>query len=152
MTTTTGTTRTDPEEPLVDPRAPRFGQAITTTLLLVGIAFGQPPAIYAVAIVLGAAVVSGWRLDLYAVLWRALGPVAGAPAEREPAAPHRFARLLGAVGTALASALLLAGFAVAGYAVAAAVAAAAGLAATTGLCLGCRLYREVGAARRLGVL
>lgn len=138
---------------LVDPRAPRFGQSITTIGLVAGIALGHPLPIVLVAVVLAAAVLSGWRLDVYAVLWRSgarrfLGP----PAEREPAAPHRFARVLGAVGTVAASGFVLVGFETAGYAVAGAVALAAGLAATTGLCLGCRLYRHVATFRRLGIV
>lgn len=145
-------TETETDVTLVDPRAPRFGQTITASLLLVGVAFQLPAAVYAVTVALVTAAASGWRLDLYATLWRSLLPAVGAPPEREPAAPHRFAKLLGAVGTSLASALLLAGVPFGGYAVAAAVAGAAGLAAATGICLGCRLYRQVGFARRLGVV
>lgn len=125
---------------------------MTASLLLVGFGLQFPGAVYAVAGILLAAVLSGWRLDLYGTVWRQLQPIVGAPDEREHAAPHRFAKLLGAAGTATASVLLLAGLPIAGYAVAAAVAAAAGLAATTGICLGCRFYRQVGAVRRLGVV
>lgn len=151
MTDTTRSPATD-DVPAVDPRAPRFGQAVTATLLLVGIALQAPAAVYAVAAVLVTAAATGWRVDLYGALWRSLRPVVGEPSTRDAAAPHRFAKLLGAVGTALATALLVAGLPVAGYAVAGAVALAAGLAATTGICLGCRLYRQVGVARRLGVV
>lgn len=140
------------EDDLIDPRAPRFGQAVTATVLLTGLAFRLPAAVYAVAAVLLAAVLSGWRLDLYGVAWRGLRQVVDPPAEREPASPHRFAKLVGAAGTATASGLLLGGLPVAGYAVAAVVAGAAGLAATTGICIGCRCYRQVGAAQRLGVV
>ncbi len=145
--------RTESATAKVDPRAPRFGQSLTALGLAAGIVFDAPVAIYAVTVVLVAAVASGWRLDLYAVLWRRVAvPVVGTPAEREPAAPHRFARVMGALGTALASTLLLAGLPLAGYAIAGAVAALAGLAATTGICLGCRMYRQVSFFRRLGVV
>lgn len=142
----------------VDPRAPRFGQAVTATLALSGVALGMPALVYAVAAVLGTAVASGWRLDLYAVLWRrVLTPVVGPSSEREPATPHRFARLLGAIGTALASVLLLLGGVVpgataAGFAIAGVVGALAALGALTGFCLGCRLYGQVAYFRRLGIL
>lgn len=139
-------------EPLVDPRAPRFGQALTATALFAGIVLEEPLVVYAVAVVLFGAVATGWRFDLYAALWRQLRPLVGSSADREPAAPHRFAKLLGATGSALASVFLLAGVGVAGYAVAGGVAIAAGLAATTGVCLGCRLYRQVGTVRRLGLV
>ncbi|WP_254537984.1 DUF4395 family protein [Halomarina litorea] len=106
-----------------------------------------------VALVLNLAVLSEWRLDLYGVLWkRAVVPVVGRPAEREPAAPHRFAKLVGAVTTALAGVALLAGLLLVGYAIAGVVAALAGLAAATDVCLGCRLYRQVSFFRRLGVV
>jgi hypothetical protein len=137
----------------VDPRAPRFGQTLTA-LGLAGAVVGEVPLLlYAMAAVLVAAVASGWRLDLYAVLWGTLArPLVGPPAEREPASPHRFARLLGATGATLASLLVLAGVSLAGYGVAAVVAALAGLAATTGLCLGCRMYRQVAFFRHLNVV
>lgn len=142
-----------PEEiAVVDPRAPRFGQALTATGLLAGIAFDRPVLVYLVAAVLGLAVASRWRYDLYAVLWRRVVGRVVEPAEPEPAAPHRFAKLLGATGTIPASALLVGGVPVAGYAVAAAVAVAAGLGATTGVCIGCRMYRSVSAFRRLDVI
>lgn len=137
----------------VDPRAPRFGQALTTAGLVGGIVLQVPALVYAVAVVLNAAVISGWRLDLYGVLWqRAVRPVAGPPAEKEPAAPHRFARLMGAVFTALASGLLLAGPASVGYAIAGMVAGLAGLAAALDFCVGCAMYRQVSFFRRLDVV
>lgn len=155
-TRSTATERNAGEGPgelaVVDPRAPRFGQSITTTALAAGIVLGRPVLVYLVAAVLGLAVASGWRYDLYAVLWRRGVRPLLEPAEPEPAAPHRFAKLLGATGTSLASVLLVGGYPVAGYAVAAAVAVAAGLAASTGICIGCRMYRGVAVFRRLDVV
>lgn len=148
-----GRRQPSPSRTLVDPRAPRFGQAVTATVLLAGVVFGVPSAVYAIAVILGLAVISGWRLDLYGLVWKfVLIPLVGRPPERESAAPHRFAKLLGAVGTAIASVLLLANLPLAGYAVAFLVAALAGLAATTGFCLGCRMYREVSVLQRIGVV
>jgi len=141
------------EESYVDPRAPRFGQTLTATGLLVGVILDVPALVYAVTAVLVLAVVAGWELDAWAALWRhgALR-LLDAPEDREPAAPHRFAKLIGATGTTLSSALLLAGAPLAGYAVALAVAAAAALSAATGICLGCRMYRQVAFFRRLDVV
>lgn len=156
MATETGSASTGAEPSgidQVDPRAPRFGQTLTATGLLAAIALDRPAFLFAVAAVLVTAVVSRWRLDLWALLWRHVAlPVVGRPTEREPAAPHRFAKLIGATGTALASAFVLAGFPLAAYVVAGGVAAAAALAATTGICLGCRMYRQVAFARRLNVV
>lgn len=140
-------------EPLVDPRAPRFGQTITALGLGGAIALDLPLLLYATTAVLLVAVLSGWRIDLYAVLWRTVMiPILGRPREREPAAPHRFARVLGAIGSGLASGLVLAGVPLAGYVVAGAVALLAALAASTGICLGCRMYRQVAFFRRLNVV
>ncbi|WP_340100899.1 DUF4395 domain-containing protein [Salinibaculum salinum] len=138
---------------LVDPRAPRFGQSLTALTLVAAIALQLPVFVYALAVLLSAAVISGWRIDAYALLWRhgalrLLDP----PTAREPAAPHRFARVIGAVFTTGASVALLAGLPVVGYALAGLVAALAGLAATTGFCLGCRMYRQVQFFQRLGIV
>jgi hypothetical protein len=140
------------EVPMVDPRAPRFGQAITAGGLLAGVAVGVPALVFGAAAVLVLAVGTGWRVDVYAVLWRTVVAPRIEPTEPEPAAPHRFARLIGAGGTALSSVLLVAGFPAVGYAVATAIALAAGLAATTGLRLGCRMYRSVSLFQRLDVI
>lgn len=133
----------------VDPRAPRFGQAITATLLAVGVVLSEPLLVYLVAGILVLAVVSQWRIDLYALLWRhGASRLVERPTDMEAAAPHRFAKLLGATGTTVAAGLLAAGAPVAGFAIAGIVAVLAGLAATTGLCLGCKMYRQVSFLRR----
>ncbi|MCU4971373.1 DUF4395 domain-containing protein [Halobacteria archaeon AArc-m2/3/4] len=141
------------EMSLVDPRAPRFGQGVTATLLLAGVGTQRPALVYAVAVLLGIAVLSRWRIDLYALVWQhLLIPILGKPPEREPASPHRFAKLLGATGTIVASGFLLAGFSLLGFAVATAVGLLAALAAVSGLCLGCRMYRQVSFFRRHGIV
>lgn len=141
------------EVDVVDPRAPRFGQTITSATLLVGIASDEPAFVFAIALVLTTAVLSRWRLHPYSLAWRhVVARLVDAPDRPEPAAPHRFATVLGAVGTGLASLAILIGFAPVGYVLAAIVAAAAGLGATTGFCLGCHMYRSVSLFRRLSVV
>lgn len=144
----------------VDPQAPRFGQVITASALVVGIALGEPLFVLAVAVILGTAVLSGWRLDLYATLWRrVMVRIVGPPTEREPAAPHRFAKLLGASFTTIATVLLYAApvvdvpaLSLAGYAVAGLVALLAAVAGIGDYCIGCKMYRQVGFFRRLDVV
>lgn len=139
----------------VDPRAPRFGQAITGTLTALGVLLLEPVFVAIVAILLGVAVLSNWRLDAYAVLWRrVVVPVVGPTEERTAASPHRFAKLVGASFTVVATPLLVVGgsFSFAGYVLAGIVAVLALLGATTGFCLGCHLYREVSFFRRIGVV
>lgn len=156
MATATSEARPLPDEGeavLVDPRAPRFGQSITSVGLLAGIVLQAPLLVYAVAAILLSAVLSRWRVHPYRLLWRhVVSRAVDAPDEPEPAAPHRFATVLGAVGTAVASAALLAGYAAVGYVFAGAVAVAAGLAVVTGFCLGCHMYRSVALFRRLDVV
>jgi hypothetical protein len=150
--TETATTAT---APAVDPRAPRFGQGLTASLLAVGTVLREPWLVALVALTLTLAVVSRWRLDPYALLWRhLLIPLVGPPERPEAAAPHRFAKLIGATFTLGATPLVLVGgpFALAGYALAGVVAVLAGLAATTGFCLGCRLYGQLAIARRLDLV
>jgi hypothetical protein len=149
-----------PDVAMVDPRAPRFGQIITMTGLGMGVVLREPLLVLAVAVALNAAVLSGWRLDLYGVLWRhGMTRIVGMPDETEPASPHRFARLMGAAFTAIATVLLYAaplvdvpGLVLAGYGVAALVALLAGIAGIGDYCVGCKLYRQVSFFRRLGVV
>jgi len=143
---------------MVDPRAPRFCQAITALGLAVGIALQQPAFVYAMTAILCVSVLSNWRLDLYSLLWRrVLIPIVGPPAERDVAAPHRFAKLLGAMFTAVASLCLLAGniagiglLGIVGYAVAAVVVVLAVAASVFDYCVGCKLYPQLSFVRRRG--
>lgn len=143
----------EPETPVVDPRAPRFGQALTATGLLLGLVLQAPVFVLAIALMLNTAVWSRWRFHPYSLVWRRLiAPTIGAGAEPEPAAPHRFATVVGAVGTLLSVTAFAFGFPVVGYSLAGAIAAAAGLGAVTGFCLGCRTYRSVSLFRRLNLV
>jgi hypothetical protein len=135
---------------LVDPRAPRFGQAVTASGLLLGLVLQAPVFVFAIALVLNTAVWSRWRFHPYSVVWRRIiAPRVESGGEREPAAPHRFATLVGAVGTLLASSALLVGVPGVAYVLSGFIAGAAGLGAATGFCLGCRMYRSVSLFRRL---
>lgn len=138
---------------MVDPRAPRFGQALTAGLLFLGIGLQLPHLVYIVAVILGVAVLTGWRFDIYGLIWRhGVLRVIEPPAQFESAAPHRFAKLMGAGGSILASTFLVLGYPLVGFAIAFAIAVLAGLAASTGICIGCRLYRQVSFFRRYNLV
>ena len=122
---------------MIDPRGPRLAAALTTVVLAVVLLTGSAWLLAAQAVVfaLGAAGRSpyGW---LYR---RAVRPRLAPPAELEDARPVRFAQtvglafaLVGLVGAAVATPLLLAATA--------AALAAAFLNAAFGYCLGCELY------------
>lgn len=137
--------------PAVDPRAPRFGQGITATIALTGVALQEPLFAYAVTVLLVVPVLTRWRIDPYGLLWKhGIRRLLEPPAETESPIPHRFARVIGAVMTTMASAGLLAGaatdtslLALAGYGALAVVGLLAALSAVTGFCLGCRMYQQV---------
>lgn len=151
---------TNDNESMIDPRAARFGQTITMSILLVGIGLQEPLFILAIAVLLNAAILSGWRFDVYGVLWRrGMIPIVGAPDETEPAAPHRFAKLMGGIMSTIATVLLfgapvvgLPNLALVGYVVALVHAAAAAIGGLGDYCIGCRMYKQVAFFRRLGVV
>lgn len=130
---------------MVDPRQPRFGQAITGGALLLGFVAGWGPIVPVLAVVLGAAAIGGRRANLYAHLFpparRLLG--LGPPSELEEVWPPRFANAVGFVFLAAATAFLLAGLPGPAWALALIVSALALLAAVTGLCVGCEIYVAV---------
>jgi hypothetical protein len=157
---TESTTTGSPDVTMIDPRAPRFGQTITMSVLLLGIVLQEPLFILAIAVILNTSLLSGWRLDLYGFFWRTVMiPVVGKPEEPEPATPHRFAKLMGAFMSAVAAILLflapvvgVSGVALAGYGVALVHAVAAAIGGIGNYCIGCRMYKQVAFFRRLGIV
>ena len=134
----------------IDPRGPRFNQGVLTVALLVGFVLDLrwiPPA-FAVVLFLGAAFgpAYGPFLRLYA---EAIKPRLAAPRELEDPRPPRFAAAVGVLFLAGATISFAAGAVGLGWVLALIVAALAGLAAVTGICVGCEIYLVV--ARRRGV-
>lgn len=156
----TSTPSETPGVTMIDPRAPRFGQTATMSVLLLGIILQEPLFILAIALLLNVAVLSKWRINLYGLFWRhVMIPIVGQPEDPEPAAPHRFAKLMGASMSAVASILLfsapavnLPSLALLGYAVAVVHAGAAAIGGIGNYCIGCRMYKQVAFFRRLGVV
>lgn len=132
----------------IDPRGPRFGQTLTGSLALAAFLFEAPGVLVALALVLGAGSVLGYRFNLWAQAYkRILGPFLAAPEEREHPAPPRFAMCLGFVFVSTAAIVLLPLSAYVpawiGWALALTVAGLALLAAATGLCVGCELFVRI---------
>ena len=134
----------------IDPRGPRFNQGVLTVALLAGFALDARPVVPAFAGVLLLGAAFGPRygpfLRLYA---EAIRPRLPAPAELEDPRPPRFAAAVGVVFLTAATAAFAAGAVGLGWGLALVVASLAGLAATTGICVGCELYLLV--ARRRGI-
>jgi hypothetical protein len=90
--------------------------------------------------------VSAWspRFGPYGLLFRSLvAPRLGRPTELEPAAPVRFAQLVGLVFLLPAAVAYLAGATVVGLILTAFALVAAFLNAAFGLCLGCEMYLAI---------
>lgn len=149
---------------LLDPRGPRFAAWVTS-------------AVFAAVLVTGTAGplgadIAGWlalaqaavfaitayrpQFGPYGLIYRSLlAPRLRPPGELEPAAPVRFAQLVGLLFAVVAAIGYLTGASVLGLAAAAAALIAAFLNAAFGLCLGCEAYllglRLVRRARPEGV-
>jgi hypothetical protein len=124
--------------PLVDPRGPRFGAAVTTVVLAAALLTGSVwlLAVQAIVFALGAVGRSPYGV-LYARLVR---PRLGPPAELEDTRPLRFAQAVGLASTAIALAGLALSTGTVALVATAAALAAAFLNAAFGICLGCEVY------------
>jgi hypothetical protein len=130
----------------LDPRGPRLAAALTTAVLVVVLATGWGWLALAQTVVF-AITAADPRRGPYALLYRALvAPRLAPSAEREDAAPVRFAQLVGFAFLAVASVGYLSGATAVGAVFAGFGLLAAFLNAAFGLCLGCEAYL---AARRL---
>ena len=144
--------RRTPQSPpkAIDPRGPRFNQGAITVLLLLGFVTDVRAIVPVIGVVLLLGAAFGPRygpfLRLYADVVK---PRLAPPAELEDPRPPRFAATIGVVFLGAATAAFAAGSAGVGWALALIVAALAGLAATTGICVGCEVYLFL--ARRRGV-
>jgi len=134
----------------IDARAPRFNQGVLTVALLVGFLANWKPVavIFAVVLFLGAAFGPryGPFLRFYADVVK---PRLAPPRHLEDPRPPRFAATVGVVFLGAATVAFAAGAAALGWVLTLIVAVLAGLAATTGLCVGCEVYLFL--ARRRGV-
>ncbi len=137
--------------PLVDARAARFAQAAVALLVLAAAALGDWRLLAVPALHLGASAALGRRGNLPVRFFDAFVRRRLATAALEDARPPRFANVIGAVFLAASLLAHAAGAPLAGWGLALAVAVLAALAATTGFCVGCRLYWLVALLRRAGV-
>lgn len=130
----------------VDVNIPRFNQACVAFLTALAFVLQLPWLVALTFAVVGLSWAGGPRLAPFTRLY--LGLVRprlqpDGPAEVEPAAPPRFAQLLGTIFLGLASIALLGGWDVAGWTLTLTVTALAALAATTRICVGCLVYTKV---------
>jgi thiol-disulfide isomerase/thioredoxin len=132
---------------VIDSRGPRFNQAVIGSLALVGFLTGWWPllAILAGQLALGLALGRRWCLPCLAY-FELVQPLTG-EGPVEDSRPPRFANLVGVAVLGAASIAHAVGLHTLGWALGLLVAGLALLAAVTGLCAGCELYR-IGARLR----
>jgi len=129
--------------PIVDVDVPRFNQAMVA--FLTGLAFLAQawPIVAFTAGVLALTRFAGpsWGPFTQAYL-RVIRPRRNRPLETEPAAPPRFAQLLGTIFLTVASGCFVTDWTTAGWVVTLMVFALALLAAATRICVGCIIYEK----------
>lgn len=134
---------------VIDERAPRFNQTVVCVVALLGAIFGWPLAwaLMSAQLLIGLTLGRRWCISCLAY-FELIQPRVG-EGRLEDSRPPRLANQMGFVFLATASILWWSGAETAGTAVALLVAALALLAASTGFCAGCELYRLT--ARMRGV-
>ncbi len=130
----------------IDVNIPRFNQAVVALATATAFVFQLPGVVGVTFAVLGFSWLGGPRLApltrFYTGVVRPRIQPQG-PVKLEPAAPPRFAQLLGTVFLGGAYGLLLLGWGGAGWALTLLVTALATLAAVARVCVGCAIYEKV---------
>ncbi|HEX5496743.1 MAG TPA: DUF4395 domain-containing protein [Mycobacteriales bacterium] len=125
----------------VDPRGLRVAAWVTTVVLAAVVLTGSGWLLLAQTGVFALGAFAGLRFAPYGVLYRrVIAPRLGPPGELEPAAPPRFAQLVGFVFAAVGTVGYLTGLTGLGIVATSLALAAAFLNAAFGLCLGCETY------------
>ena len=122
----------------IDARAPRFNQAVVAVALAAGFLLDLRVVVPVAALVL---FLSALGLGPLLLFWRrVVAPRVGPPRDVEDPRPPRFAAAVGTAFLAASTLSFVAGASPLGWALALLVAALAGLAAATGICVGCEVY------------
>jgi thiol-disulfide isomerase/thioredoxin len=132
---------------VIDSRAPRFNQAVIGSLALLAFVVDFWPLLALLALQLALGLTLGRRWCLPCLAYFELVQPRFGEGPVEDSRPPRFANAIGVAVLGAASLFHLLGFETIGWALGLLVAALALLAAITGLCVGCELYR-VGARLR----
>jgi hypothetical protein len=135
----------DPD--VIDSRAPRFNQATVAGLTILALATGWWWLTALLAVQLAVGLAFGRRYCLPCVFYFEVVQPRIGEGEIEDSRPPRFANILGAVFLGASTAAHVLGLHVVGWVLAGLVAGLATLAAATGLCVGCELYRLLARVR-----
>lgn len=126
---------------VIDARAPRFNQIVVGTVSLAAVISGWWPLLAVLAAQLGIGLRFGRQYCLPCVAYFELIQPRFGEGQLEDSRPPRFANKVGFVFLSAASAAYLAGFPLVGAGLGLIVASLALLAATTGFCVGCWMYK-----------
>jgi Domain of unknown function (DUF4395) len=126
---------------VIDARAPRFNQATIGLLLAVAVGMGWWWLLAALAAQLAIGLALGRQFCLPCLAYFELVQARFGEGPLEDARPPRFANLVGVLFLSAATACYAAGFPLAGAALGSLVAILALLAAATGFCAGCEVYK-----------
>lgn len=126
---------------VIDARAPRFNQAVVGSISLVAVITGWWPLLALLAAQLGIGLTFGRRYCLPCVAYFELFQPRLGEGPLEDSRPPRFANQIGFSVLTAASLSYVLGFPLLGAALGGLVAALALLAASTGFCLGCWIYK-----------
>ena len=135
---------------VIDRRAPRANQLAIGVLALVSFLTGWWPILGLLALQLVVGITFGRRFCLACVAYFELVQPRFGEGPLEDSRSPRFANMMGAVVLGVATAAHVAGFATLGWALGLLVAALALLAALTGFCTGCVIYRLGARLRGVG--
>jgi Domain of unknown function (DUF4395) len=135
---------------VIDRRAPRANQLVIGVLAVLAFVTGWWPILGLLALQLAAGLTLGRRWCLACVAYFELVQPRFGEGPLEDARSPRFANVMGAVVLTAATAAIAAGYAAVGWALGLLVAALALLAAATGFCTGCEIYRLGARLRGVG--
>lgn len=135
--------RADPwtDTDVIDSRAPRTNQAVVGTLSLVAFATGWWPILGLLAAQLAIGLRFGRRYCLPCFLYFSLIQPRVGEGPIEDSRPPRFANMVGVAFLGSATVAHVVGLSAVGWALGLVVAALALLAAVTGVCVGCEMYK-----------
>ena len=143
------TRRADPYRDLlvIDARAPRFNQLVVATGSLIAVLTGFWPLLGLLGTQLAVSVLFGRKYCLPCVFYFEVVQPRFGEGELEDSRAPRFANIIGAVFLLSAALASAAGFVTLGAVIGGTVAALAGLAVSTGLCVGCEVYKVLAKLR-----
>lgn len=132
---------------VIDSRAPRFNQLVVSVGAAIAVVTGFWPLLALLGAQLAVSVRFGRQYCLPCVFYFSVVQPRLGEGELEDSRAPRFANIIGAVFLGSATVAYVAGFPSVGAAQGGLVAVLAGLATTTGLCVGCEVYRVIARLR-----